>query len=91
MSPASDAISEAMLALNSLNSSINSARGETLSPTGPGLELASLCLLLTGALPSAILYAHYEHNYVGFWLCNLGPKQGLAVITAIPSTLDAFD
>jgi hypothetical protein len=64
-----------------------------VSPTGPGLELASLCLLSTGALPfpSAILYAHYEYNYVGFWLSNLGPKQGLAVITAIPTTLDAFD
>jgi hypothetical protein len=81
-----------MLASNYLISSINSARGETVSPTGPGLELASLSLLSTGALPSAIfIYAHYEHNYVGFWLSNLGPKQGLAVITAIPTTLDAFD
>lgn len=48
MSPRTDAISEAMLALNSLNSSMNSARGETVSPTGPGLQLASLCLLSTG-------------------------------------------
>ncbi|CAB4023702.1 anaphase-promoting complex subunit 16-like [Paramuricea clavata] len=48
---------------------------EVVLCTGPGLELASLCLLSTGALPSAILYAHYEHNYVGFWLSNLGLKQ----------------
>jgi hypothetical protein len=41
--------------------------GETVSPPGPGLELASLCLLSTGALPSAIgdMHTIYEHNYVG--------------------------